>query len=291
MKLGAPRTWREFDSSRRRLATRRKKVGKPPLIFFVPRDQHTVSQRFTPPPSLRCKTPLQQQQRRIVYARAHALSCLAVTLVDRALDARRTGEPYDLHLIKLTKGDQLKPDYLAVNPMGKVPALKHGDVVVTEAAAICTYLADAFPQAQLNIADRRPAPGRLSQMAVLRPELHRARDHRPRLSAGRAAAARHARLWRFQHRDGRGGEGRGKGLYLMGEQFTAADVVIGSGLRWGMMFNLLRSARSSSITWRASNSARRFSVQRPSISSSPPHEAPQDRQSFSLIRRGVVTDP
>ena len=58
-------------------------------------------------------------------------------------------EPYDIHLLSLAAGDQLKPDYLAVNPMGKVPALKHGDVVVSEAAAICTYLADAFPRAGL----------------------------------------------------------------------------------------------------------------------------------------------
>ena len=57
------------------------------------------------------------------------------------------GEPYDIHLLRLADGDQLEPDYLAVNPMGKVPALKHGDVVITEAAAICTYLADAFPRA------------------------------------------------------------------------------------------------------------------------------------------------
>ena len=58
------------------------------------------------------------------------------------------GEPYDIHLLSLREGDQSKPDYLAVNPMGKVPALKHGDVVITEAAAICTYLADDFPHAQ-----------------------------------------------------------------------------------------------------------------------------------------------
>ena len=41
------------------------------------------------------------------------------------------------------------PAYLAINPMGKVPALRHGDVVVTETPAICAYLADAFPQARL----------------------------------------------------------------------------------------------------------------------------------------------
>ena len=53
------------------------------------------------------------------------------------------GEPYDVHLLNLSKGDTHTPDYLAVNPMGKVPALKHGDAVITEAAAICAYLAPA----------------------------------------------------------------------------------------------------------------------------------------------------
>ena len=64
------------------------------------------------------------------------------------------GEPYDIHLLRLMEGDQSKPDYLAINPMGKVPAITHGDAVVTECAAICAYLADAFPQAKLA-----PPPG------------------------------------------------------------------------------------------------------------------------------------
>ena len=54
------------------------------------------------------------------------------------------GEPYDLHVLKLAAGEQQAPEYRAVNPMGKVPALRHGETVVTEAAAICTYLADEF---------------------------------------------------------------------------------------------------------------------------------------------------
>src|SRR4029077_4554495 len=62
-----------------------------------------------------------------------------------------TGEPYNIHLLRLSAGGQKKPDYLAVNPMGKVPALKYGDAVITEAAAICTYLADAFPGANLSV--------------------------------------------------------------------------------------------------------------------------------------------
>ena len=93
------------------------------------------------------------------------------------------GQPYDIKLLKLSAGDNLKPDYLAINPMGKVPALKHGDTVITEVAAICTYLADEFPARQAQRADRHAAPRRLSQMAVLRAELHRAGGDRPRGAA------------------------------------------------------------------------------------------------------------
>ena len=54
------------------------------------------------------------------------------------------GQPYQTQI--LDYATTLKgPEYLAINPMGKIPAIKHGDVVVTEAAAICAYLADAFP--------------------------------------------------------------------------------------------------------------------------------------------------
>src|ERR1019366_8367556 len=69
------------------------------------------------------------------------------------------GEPYDIKLLHLSAGDNLKADYLAINPMGKVPALKHGDTVITEAAAICTYLADEFPGAKLNIPIGTPRRG------------------------------------------------------------------------------------------------------------------------------------
>ena len=69
------------------------------------------------------------------------------------------GEPYDVHLLSLMKGEQRAPAFLAVNPMGKVPALKHGDVIITEAAAICTYLADEFPKADLNIPIGDPRRG------------------------------------------------------------------------------------------------------------------------------------
>ena len=62
------------------------------------------------------------------------------------------GAPYETKVIDYAT--MKSPDYLAVNPMGKVPAIKHGDEVVTETAAICAYLADIFPEANLI-----PPPG------------------------------------------------------------------------------------------------------------------------------------
>jgi glutathione S-transferase len=69
------------------------------------------------------------------------------------------GEPYRTEVLDYNTSMKA-PSYLAINPMGKVPAVQHGDVVITEAAAICAYLADAFPQAKLAppSGDRLRAP-------------------------------------------------------------------------------------------------------------------------------------
>ena len=71
-----------------------------------------------------------------------------------------TGKPYERVLTDIATGAQKKPEYLAINPMGKVPALRYGETVVTETAAICAFLADAFPQAGLAPppGDRRRGP-------------------------------------------------------------------------------------------------------------------------------------
>ena len=149
------------------------------------------------------------------------------------------GEPYDLHLMNLMAGEQQRPDYLAVNPMGKVPALKHGDTVITEAAAICTYLADEFPHARLNVPVGDPARGAYLKWLFFGP--------------GCIEPAITDRAFPRKEEPRRGTLGYGdfdtvmdvvakavaKGPYLMGERFTAADVVVGSTLRWGMMFDLL----------------------------------------------------
>jgi glutathione S-transferase len=69
------------------------------------------------------------------------------------------GEPYEIQLVSFKKGENRKPEFLAINPMGKLPTIKHGETVITEAAAICTYLADEFPRARLNIPIGNPQRG------------------------------------------------------------------------------------------------------------------------------------
>ena len=69
------------------------------------------------------------------------------------------GAPYDLHVLNMKAGEQRQPAYLAINPLGKVPAIRHGEALVTEQVAITIYLADLFPQAGLTPALNDPARG------------------------------------------------------------------------------------------------------------------------------------
>ena len=149
------------------------------------------------------------------------------------------GVPYDIKLLSLSKGDNLKPDYLAINPMGKVPAIKHGDTVITEVAAICTYLADAFPDKNLAVPIGTPrrgiylkwlffGPGCLEPAVVDRAA--------PRKEAPRRAMLGYGEFDTTMDVIAKAVE---KGPWLMGEQFTAADVVIGANIRWGTIFKLI----------------------------------------------------
>src|SRR6201995_755427 len=60
-----------------------------------------------------------------------------------------TGQPYERVLTDISTGAQKTPEYLAINPMGKVPALQDGEATMAEAAAICAYVAERYPQANL----------------------------------------------------------------------------------------------------------------------------------------------
>jgi glutathione S-transferase len=146
------------------------------------------------------------------------------------------GEPYDIQLLRLKNGDNLKPEYLAVNPMGKVPALKHGDTIITEVAAICTYLADEFPNAKLNVPIGTPRRGVYLKWLFFGPScIEPAVIDR---AAPRKEEARRAMLGYgdFDTTMNVVAQAVAKEPWLMGEQFTAADVVIGAQIRWGMMF-------------------------------------------------------
>src|SRR3954466_16342220 len=149
------------------------------------------------------------------------------------------GEPYDVHLLSFAKGENRAPDYLAINPMGKVPALKHGDTVITEVAAICTYLADEFPQKKLNVPVGTPRRGVYLKWLFFGPGcidpviIDRAA---PRKEEARRAMLGYGDFDTTMNTVAKAVE---RGPWLMGEQFTAADVVIGSNVRWGTIFKLI----------------------------------------------------
>ena len=149
------------------------------------------------------------------------------------------GEPYETVL--LDYGTTMKaPDYLAVNPMGKVPALRYGDTIVTEAAAICAFLADMFPDRGLA-----PAPGNPKRGTYYRWMF---------FAAGPVEAAVTGKamgLLAPADKKAMAGYGSfdetidcletaiGQGPYICGEQFTAADVYVGSQIGWGLMFGTI----------------------------------------------------
>jgi glutathione S-transferase len=148
------------------------------------------------------------------------------------------GVPYDLRVLNLKKNEQRAPDYLAINPMGKVPAILHGDALVTEQPAIFIYLADLFPEAGLA-----PAPGDPLRGPYLRwlafygssfepaiTDLAMKREPTPPMMCPYGDYdTMLATLTRQLH----------AGPYLLGERFSAADVLWGSSLVWATMFKLV----------------------------------------------------
>jgi glutathione S-transferase len=149
------------------------------------------------------------------------------------------GEPYDIHLLSMKKGTNREPAYLAINPMGKVPALRHGETIITESAAICCYLADEFPGAGLNvpIGDRQRGPylkwlffgPGVLEAAIMDRSFPRAGDA-PRAALGYGDFDTTVEVI---------ARAVAPGPFLMGEKFTAADVVVGSALRWATAFKLI----------------------------------------------------
>ena len=145
------------------------------------------------------------------------------------------GAPYDVKILDFEKREHKSPEYLAINPMGKIPAIVHRGTVVTEAGAICAYLADAFPKAGLAPALDDPARGTyfrwiLFGAGCVEPALV---DHMFK----RPPPDRQAALGYGSYADTLNAleKALAPGPFILGEQFSAADVYIGSEIGWGMM--------------------------------------------------------
>jgi glutathione S-transferase len=149
------------------------------------------------------------------------------------------GEPYDTTMLDLKSGEQNQPAYRAINPHGKVPAIRYKGQVTTEVAAICALLADEFPQKQLNIPVGDPRRGPYLSWLFFNPsaiEPAMMDSKFPRKEAPPPTAIGYRDMNALL--DVIEGALKDK-TYLMGEQFTAADVVTGSGLRFGMGFGMI----------------------------------------------------
>ncbi|WP_076864146.1 glutathione S-transferase family protein [Bradyrhizobium mercantei] len=148
------------------------------------------------------------------------------------------GAPYDLHILNMKAAEQRKAAYLAINPLGKVPAIRHGDALVTEQVAIFIYLADLFPQAGLTpaLTDARRGPylrwmayyGASFEPAVI--------DHFMKREPAPITQSPYAD---YDTMLGTLEAQLAKGPYLFGEEITAADILWGIALNWTMMFGIV----------------------------------------------------
>ncbi len=148
------------------------------------------------------------------------------------------GADYELHALNLRTGDTRKPDYLAINPMGKVPAIKHGNALITEQGAIFIYMADLYPEAGITpaIGDPLRGPylrwmvfyGSSFEPAVIDKAMKREPAPPSTCPYGDFETMLSTLTTQLE-----------QGPYLLGEQFTAVDVLWGAALSWTVMFKLV----------------------------------------------------
>ena len=148
------------------------------------------------------------------------------------------GVDYDLHVLNLKTGEQRQPAYLAINPMGKVPAIRHGDALITEQPAVFMYLTDLYPGARLAppVGDPLRGPylrwlvyyGSCFEPAVVDKSMQR--EPAPPSVCGYGDYDTMLKTLTDQLE---------KGPWLLGDTFSAADVLWGGALNWTTMFKLV----------------------------------------------------
>lgn len=157
------------------------------------------------------------------------------------------GAPYRVEWLTF-EGSIKSPDYLAINPMGKVPAIRHGKTVVTEAAAICAYMADAFPEAGLAPPTNQRgdyyrwlffAAGPL-EMAVSVKAFGLAvpKERERSIGSGSYESVMDTLSYAVTRHP-----------YITGESFAAADVYVGSHISWGLQFGTLEARPEFTAYW------------------------------------------
>ncbi len=141
------------------------------------------------------------------------------------------GVPYDVVILDIAAEEHKKPEYLAINPMGKIPSLMHGDKLVTESTAIVMYLAETFPEAGLEVSSSAPlrneylrwsyfSPGTMEPAIISKAMGFDAQEYKPFADIESVVTTLVSAL------DGH--------EFLVGDTFTAADVIIGSSINWGL---------------------------------------------------------
>ena len=147
------------------------------------------------------------------------------------------GAPHETHVLNMKAGEQRKPDYLAINPLGKVPAISHGDALVTEQGAIFIYLADQFPERGLAPAIGDPLRGPYLRWLVFYGSSFEPAvvDHATKRDPAPTAMSPYGdydavmKTLADQLR---------RGPWLLGDRFTAADILWGTALKWTVGFKV-----------------------------------------------------
>jgi glutathione S-transferase len=148
------------------------------------------------------------------------------------------GAEYDLHVLNMKANEHRGAEYLAINPMGKVPALKHGDTLITEQVAIFLYLADLYVDAGLAPQMGNPLRGAYLRWMVFygssfEPAIvDRAQKREPAPPTMSPYGDYDTMLKTLTDQ-------LSNGPYLLGDKFTAADVLWGTALTWTTMFQLV----------------------------------------------------
>jgi glutathione S-transferase len=151
-------------------------------------------------------------------------------------------QDYEFRLVDFNKGESKSPEYLAINPAGKVPAMQDDDLLLTESAAIITYLGDKFPKKGLVPNAGTAERGKFGQwsyfaLCELEQPLWTMGKHRFALpEERRVPAVLETAEWEFQRALALLEQGLGDNQYILGEKFCAADILLGHTLIWGVNF-------------------------------------------------------